>query len=192
LVAGLEGNYVDEFGNILDWHGHVLGRVGGDLPSMVGRPVSSTGEILNTEGQVAGHVVENYALEAKDEPKPIEGFTGPGLRVDHSGNILDSNGSIVGRMKNNNAPNSDAVPAVSTSSTPPPEAPALEDKKETCACGQTKQTGQTSQTNQTKPSSAPSPSEIYLDVKSTNDGIQLIIKIPTIFNRTPVVQIMNT
>src|SRR5262245_30280125 len=36
LARGLEGMYVDEFGNILDWNGHVLGRVEGDLPSMIG------------------------------------------------------------------------------------------------------------------------------------------------------------
>jgi hypothetical protein len=29
----------------------------------------------------------------------------------------------------------------------------------------------------------PSTSEIYLDVKSTMDGIQIIMKIPTVFNR---------
>jgi hypothetical protein len=180
LVAGLEGSFVDEFGNVLDWHGHVLGRVAGDLPSMVGRPVASTGEVLNEDGQVVGYVVENETLEKLEEPKPLEGVAGPGLRVDHSGNILDGNGSVVGHMKNNNDPSAESAPKPSSSSTRP-RPPPPEDKKETCACGQA------------KPSAAPSPSEIYLDVKSTNDGIQLIIKIPTIFNRNPpVVQIVNT
>lgn len=39
-----------------------------------------------------------------------------------------------------------------------------------------------------KPASAPRPDELYLDVKSTFDGIQLIIKIPTVFNRPPDVR----
>ena len=33
LARGLEGKFVDEFGNILDWDGTVLGRVDGDLPN---------------------------------------------------------------------------------------------------------------------------------------------------------------
>ncbi|UKZ66104.1 uncharacterized protein TrAtP1_007286 [Trichoderma atroviride] len=43
LAQGLVGKFVDEFGNILDWDGTVLGSVEGDLPSMVGRPVSESG-----------------------------------------------------------------------------------------------------------------------------------------------------
>merc|ERR1712000_609427 len=86
LAKGLEGKYVDEFGNILDWDGTVLGRVEGDLPSMVGRPVSASGEILDTDGEVAGRVCENY-IKPKLEP------LSSGLRVDSEGNIYDEEGN---------------------------------------------------------------------------------------------------
>ncbi|KAI9167877.1 hypothetical protein HJFPF1_04018 [Paramyrothecium foliicola] len=136
LAQGLEGKYVDEFGNILDWDGTVLGRVEGDLPSMVGRPVSESGEILDEEGEVAGHVSENYA---RPPLKPLEN----GLKVDDAGNIYGEDGKVVGKL-NKDSPDS---------------------------------------RNDPKPTPAPSPSDIFLDVKSTHDGIQLIIRIPTVFNR---------
>lgn len=146
LAVGLEGRYVDEFGNILDWDGTVLGRVEGDLPSMVGRPVSKSGEILDIEGEVVGYVAENYT-------KPTLSALGGGLKVDSSGNIYDGNGNIVGKL--NDTPDGERLkPGGGDLSGGPPKSAAT-----------------------------PSPSEIYLDVKSTHDGIQLIIKIPTVFNR---------
>lgn len=36
-----------------------------------------------------------------------------------------------------------------------------------------------------RPPAAPSPSEVCLDVKSTHDGIQLIIRIPTVLHACP-------
>ncbi|KAJ3453175.1 hypothetical protein MRS44_018830 [Fusarium solani] len=145
---GLEGKYVDEFGNILDWDGTVLGRVEGDLPSMVGRPVSASGEILDADGEVAGRVCENY-IKPKLEP------LSSGLRVNSEGNIYDEQGSVVGKLN---------------------EAKDKEDTKDSQA-----QSGAGS--NNPKPAAAPRPDELYLDVKSTFDGIQLINKIPTVFNR---------
>ncbi|KAH6999562.1 hypothetical protein EDB80DRAFT_883906 [Ilyonectria destructans] len=149
LAKGLDGKYVDEFGNILDWDGTVLGRVAGDLPSMVGRPVSTSGEILDTDGEVVGHVCENYS---KPDLKPLGG----GLQVDDAGNIYDDQGNVVGKL---NAPGGDA-----------------DKNKET--------NNETSKSGQSAPA-APTlrPDEMCLDVKSTYDGIQLIIKIPTIFNQ---------
>ncbi|KAL0934012.1 LEA domain-containing protein [Colletotrichum truncatum] len=175
LAQGLEGKYVDEFGNILDWNGQVLGRVEGDLPSMIGRPVSVTGEIFSEDGEVVGYVAENDTIPpAPPSPKPIEGM-GDGLKVDHMGNILDRNNNVIGHFdgahlanslqktgqsgNNNSGQSSGARPTNSN-----PQA------NQNCSCGRP------------KPSSAPSPSEVFLDVKSTNDGIQLIIKIPTVFN----------
>ncbi|KAL6868798.1 hypothetical protein ACO1O0_000116 [Amphichorda felina] len=38
----------------------ILGRVEGDLPSMVGRPISKIGEVFDADGEVAGYVSENY------------------------------------------------------------------------------------------------------------------------------------
>lgn len=123
----------------------MLGRVAGDLPSMVGRPVSTSGEILDPDGQVVGHVCENYSKPAL---KPLGG----GLQVDDVGNIYDGEGNVVGKL---NAPG-----------------------------GKGKETNETSKNGQSAPA-APTlrPDEMCLDVKSTYDGIQLIIKIPTVFNQ---------
>ncbi|CAM1510611.1 Fc.00g009460.m01.CDS01 [Cosmosporella sp. VM-42] len=149
LARGLEGKFVDEFGNILDWDGTVLGRVDGDLPSMVGRPVSDSGEILDTDGEVVGHVSENYS---RPSLKPLSGT----LKVDDEGNIYDDQGNIVGKIHG---------------------PPGNHD-------GSKNPSGQSGgQQNAPKPPAAPRPDELYLDVKSTFDGIQLIIKIPTVFNR---------
>jgi hypothetical protein len=138
VVNGLDGKFVDEFGNILDWDGTVLGQVQGDLPSMVGRPVSADGRIQDADGQVVGYVSENYTAP---DLKPV----GMDLRADEVGNIYNNQGVIVGKL------NEHAAGSASSDS----KAPAVV---------------------------TPSPSEIYLDVKSTHDGIQIILKIPTVFN----------
>ncbi|KAG9253690.1 uncharacterized protein F5Z01DRAFT_656447 [Emericellopsis atlantica] len=156
LAEGLEGKYVDEFGNVLDWDGTVKGRVEGDLPSMVGRPVSANGDVL-AEGQVVGHVSENH-----DQP-PLKELDG-GLRVDDMGNIYSADGGIIGKL---NEPPKKADEPQEQEQEKQPEA----DKKKPCGC------------SAPQPASAPRPSEIYLDVKSTFDGIQIILKIPTIFNQ---------
>lgn len=157
LAEGLEGKYVDEFGNVLDWDGTVKGRVEGDLPSMVGRPVSANGDVIDAVGEVVGHVSENH-----DQP-PLKELDG-GLRVDDMGNIFSANGSIIGKL---NEPPKKADEEQPQEQEKQPEA----DKKKPCGC------------SAPQPASAPRPSEIYLDVKSTFDGIQIILKIPTIFNQ---------
>jgi hypothetical protein len=157
LAEGLEGKYVDEFGNVLDWDGTVKGRVEGDLPSMVGRPVAANGDVLDADGEVVGHVSENH-----DQP-PLKELDG-GLRVDDMGNIYSSEGSIIGKLNE---------PPTKTEEEQPPTAEAKEKHKEQKPCG----------CSAPQPASAPRPSEIYLDVKSTFDGIQIILKIPTIFNQ---------
>ncbi|KAM0323855.1 hypothetical protein ACHAQA_008433 [Verticillium albo-atrum] len=165
LAENLEDKYVDEFGNILEWDGRVLGRVEGDLPSMVGRPVAATGEIISSDGQVVGYVVENDTIAPRPpSPKPIHGM-GEGMKVDHMGNILNKNNKIVGHFN-----------AEELVDAPEPIRRAKSGGggggHNGCNCGR----------DRPKPTAAPSPSEIYLDVKSTNDGVQLIIKIPTVFN----------
>ncbi|EFY93758.1 LEA domain protein [Metarhizium acridum CQMa 102] len=175
LVRGLEGKCVDEFGNILDWDGTVLGRVEGDLPSMVGRCVSGDGIVRDSSGDVAGHVSENHM----DSSTPAEDHINKRLKIDHTGNIYDHHGAVVGRMKDH----------------------SKENKTEGCAGCRERERGpgpsnvaggqQQSQERSTegatddvpRRTATPSPSDIYLDVKSTHDGIQLIIKIPTVFNR---------
>ncbi|EXF79390.1 hypothetical protein CFIO01_11574 [Colletotrichum fioriniae PJ7] len=177
LAQGLDGKYVDEFGNILDWNGQVLGRVEGDLPSMIGRPVSVTGEIFSEDGEVVGYVAENDTIPpTPPSPRPIEGM-GDGLKVDHMGNILDKNNNVVGHF--DGAPLAKSVQQTGqTSSSGQSNGPRpgyMPDTHTSCP--------QCTAHRQSKPSAdTPSPSEIFMDVKSTNDGIQLIIKIPTVFH----------
>ncbi|KAM0270838.1 hypothetical protein ACHAQH_009318 [Verticillium albo-atrum] len=164
LAENLEDKYVDEFGNILEWDGRVLGRVEGDLPSMIGRPVSATGEIISQDGLVVGYVAENDTIAPRPpSPKPIQGM-GEGMKVDHMGNILNKHNKIVGHFN-----------AEELVDAPEPIRRARSGGGGGgggCKCGH----------DRPRPTAAPSPSEIYLDVKSTNDGVQLIIKIPTVFN----------
>ncbi|KAJ6446048.1 hexokinase [Purpureocillium lavendulum] len=185
LARGLEGKFVDEFGNILGWDGTVLGRAEGDLPCIIGRPVDADGRIRDADGHAAGYVSENY------ERAPLQEL-GCGLTLDADGNIHDQSGAVVGKIN------------------PGPSAGASQQRSH--QDGQSQQQKQSSPqptpqpTPQPQPQpqhhetqfnipyrnasdrpspapAAPSPSEIYLDVKSTHDGIQLIIKIPTVFNR---------
>jgi len=168
LAKMLEGNLVDGFGNILDRSGQVLGRAEGDLPSMIGRPVSSTGEILSRDGEVAGYVAENNAIpRPPPPPAPLEGFMGGGYKIDHMGNVTDRSGNVIGHFNaaplpqsiesRENQSSAGSYPAQNTNTNP---------EARTCTCGH---------------SQSSNVSDVYLDVKSTNDGIQLIIKIPTVF-----------
>ncbi|PON27008.1 hypothetical protein TGAM01_v203957 [Trichoderma gamsii] len=155
LAQGLVGRFVDEFGNILDWDGTVLGSVEGDLPSMVGRPVSESGEILDNAGEVVGYVSENHT---RPKLKDLEG----GLRIDGDGNIYNKQGKVVGKMNpsTEEGEGSGQQPAHNES----------EGTKSQDNAGKAKE-------------DTPGPSDVYLDVKSTHDGIQLIIRIPTVFRK---------
>jgi hypothetical protein len=167
LASGLEGKFVDEFGNVLDWNGHVLGRVEGDLPSMIGRSVSTSGEVIGEGGEVVGYVSENFTLAHEPpSPQPLQDMTGGGMKVDHMGNILDSHGNYVGHF------NSEALA----------EAEIAHQKSNSTRHDQQIGGGCHTCRHNNKPSPTPNPSDVYLDIKSTSDGIQLIIKIPTIFN----------
>jgi hypothetical protein len=178
LARGLEGKHVDEFGNILGWDGTVLGRVEGDLPSMVGRCVSDDGRVRDAAGDLAGHVSDNYL----DSSTPPENTSNKRLKIDPGGTIYDHNGAVVGKMKhhtpesNNDAREEGCAKCRererSTNRNNGPDASRSEERTTGAATA-----------NVPHRTAAPSPSDIYLDVKSTHDGIQLIIKIPTVFNR---------
>ncbi|OLN97947.1 hypothetical protein CCHL11_02560 [Colletotrichum chlorophyti] len=181
LAQGLEGKYVDEFGNILEWDGQVLGRVEGDLPSMIGRPVSATGEIFSEDGEVVGYVAENDTVPpAPPSPKPIEGM-GDGLKVDHLGNILDRNNNVLGHF--NGAPLAQSLQRTGQTGKPGHSSGPHPANNTGSNNAHSNNSSFCPKCNpQSKPSATPSPSEIFMDVKSTNDGIQLIIKIPTVIN----------
>ncbi|KAF7561077.1 hypothetical protein G7046_g3076 [Stylonectria norvegica] len=169
LADGLDGKLVDEFGNVLDWDGTVLGRVEGDLPSMVGRPVTASGEVFDNDLEVAGHVSENYS---RPSLKPLGG----GLKVDDEGNIYDEQGGIVGKLNNVPTKNSDNNNSSQTKNQNNENNGGNNQNTARARGGYTQRNGP-------RAASPPRPDEVYLDVKSTWDGIQLIIKIPTVFTR---------
>ncbi|KAI1407740.1 hypothetical protein F5Y13DRAFT_123704 [Hypoxylon sp. FL1857] len=173
LAHGLGGNVIDDVGNIVDASGKVLGHATGDLPAMVGREVADNGEVYGEGGEVIGYVSENFieSPPPADIPDNVLG----GLKVDHEGNILDSNGNIIGHFNDKAAKNGALAPFMKRSkrsespkrsaSQPADDKPREEKKPKVNA-----HTGG-------------SPSDIFLDVKSTTDGIQLTIRIPTTFGR---------
>ncbi|CAG9956753.1 unnamed protein product, partial [Clonostachys rosea f. rosea IK726] len=150
LAQGLEGKFVDEFGNVLDWDGTVLGRVEGDLPSMVGRPVSCSGEILDTDGEIAGYVSDNYIEPGRQE---LDG----GLQADDEGNIYNKEGAVIGKL--NKPPKKEAKESWLARSSA--RGDGSDAHARACSC---------TSPAAPKPSSAPNLSGIYLDVKSTFDA----------------------
>lgn len=170
LAKGLAGCVIDDIGNIVgDTEDEVLGHATGDLPAMVGKKVSDNGEVYDDDGEVIGYVSENFM----NPPSPTEipsDFLGR-LRVDHTGNILDSDGNIIGKFhqapaKKGTKPKSSAKPA----------SPKTEDEEGSKEGQRPKGNAQTG---------GGSPSDLFLDVKSTTDGIQLTIRIPTTFSHPP-------
>ncbi|KAI0430500.1 hypothetical protein F5Y09DRAFT_307395 [Xylaria sp. FL1042] len=160
LAQGLAGHAIDDVGNIVDELGEVLGYATGDLPAMVGKKVSDNGEIYGDGGEIVGYVSDNFV----DPPSPTEipGDVLGGLRVDHKGNILDSEGKIIGKF--HQPPDKKNSPKSSS------KAGREEKSKDEQKPKVNAQTGG-------------SPSDLFLDVKSTTDGIQLTIRIPTTFSR---------
>lgn len=174
LTARLVGKPIDEYGDVCEGD-DVLGRVAGDLPDMVGRTISNeNGDVLGDDGELLGYVehvttdAERRSMqearrrrEAAAAAQPLDEFTGGGssvFRVDAEGNILDGQGNVVGKMHDKkddkNEKGQKAVPG-------PPPVNAESHRKE-----------------------GESPSDIFLDVKSTTEGIQLTIRIPTVFPNT--------
>lgn len=176
LAEGLEGFEVDDVGNVVDEKGKVLGYVIGDLPSMVGKKVAEGGKVYDENGEILGHVTENFLNDEDGSEDESDDLTDAlnGLRVDHDGNILNTKGNIVGRLN---------------------EPPAASGRKRQDQDQQQQQSSaQSSGTDQNKKSDGKNPNkgrtpaipaDICLDVKSTYDGIQIIIKIPTMFDKAP-------
>ncbi|KAI1073732.1 hypothetical protein F5B20DRAFT_574611 [Whalleya microplaca] len=166
LAQGLGGHTVDDVGNIVDVSGKVLGHATGDLPAMVGKKVAENGEIYGDDQEVIGYVSENFT--GPPPPTQIPDNVLGGLKVDHEGNILDSSGSIIGRFNQKPGENNGLPPFMQSAQNSEPK--AEEQSREEKPLKVNAQNGG-------------SPSDIFLDVKSTNDGIQLTIRIPTTFSR---------
>ncbi|KAL1893540.1 hypothetical protein Sste5346_006370 [Sporothrix stenoceras] len=172
LTARLVGKSIDEYGDVCEGD-DVLGRVAGDLPDMVGRTISNeNGDVLGDDGELLGYVehvttdAERRSMqearrrrEAAAAALPLDEFTGGGssaFRVDADGNILDGQGNIVGKMN----------------------------KKDEAKEGEKKVPGPPPVNAESYRKEGESPSDIFLDVKSTTEGIQLTIRIPTVFPNT--------
>ena len=258
----LVGRTVDEAGDIMDEAtGQVLARAGGDLPSIVGRKVSSSkGDILGEDGELLGWVAD-LEIERKGSASSAAGVgagisppTSPSaamagmrslaemmgranasLMVDHTGNILDAQGNVVGKFHDNNNPahrkereererakaaalqaaadravrravaeqererkaaaDVDAEAEASSGGDGPGKQAESEGRdgeegehEPECNCSRKKQGRRTEEERREnaaawrKEKPGESPSDIFLDVKSTTEGIQLTIRIPTVFN----------
>jgi hypothetical protein len=226
--ALLTGKLVDEDGDIVDEKtGQVLAHTAGDLPSMVGRRVSNAqGDILGDDGELLGYVADIEWPKGRPPPTAaprslfdLMGRATSSLMVDHTGNILDASGNVVGTFHDNNNPlqrkeKEEKEARERTTQEKPkerseqqqqsgeedqqPPTPTLppqqqEEQKQQSQSQSTPGEGQPRprRTEEERKQNAEawrkenpneSPSDIFLDVKSTREGIQLTIRIPTVFN----------
>ncbi|KAL8367015.1 hypothetical protein RB595_007908 [Gaeumannomyces hyphopodioides] len=242
VTARLVGKTIDEYGNLVDTDGSVLGRVAGDLPSMVGRTVSSKrGDVLGDDGELLGYVAEiadkskgkgkEVEMEEDDKvytdagsdvenpeededekagtssqqtssPTSIDQYIGgpsASLQVDHRGNILDSLGNIIGHFRDTSKDSKpeEGAPGAATagnqegSKRPMPDRGGAQGSAAAPGPGSGPRQGGSAggaAGSGERPKNAAdfkkeneSPSDIFLDIKSTTEGIQLTIRIPTVF-----------
>ena len=93
--AGLEGLKVIKDGFVADIDGNTVGRITeGDPKKLVGNAVDEDGDIIDKYGNVKGHA-EPYEEE---EEAPVDLTPLAGCTVNKQGNVVDSNGAIVGRI----------------------------------------------------------------------------------------------
>lgn len=149
-----------------------------------------------------GHLPRMPAWPPMMSLAEIMGRSNSSLMVDHLGNILDLSGNVVGKFHDNNNPmhrkereeqqrqkEASAKSASKTPETPPkscstpPPRTAAEDEPEEPHHERQQQNAQNAQSWRKENDS---PSDIFLDVKSTTEGIQLTIRIPTVFNGSQV------
>ncbi|KAK1759255.1 hypothetical protein QBC47DRAFT_100909 [Echria macrotheca] len=194
-----------------DKTGQVLARAGGDLPSIVGRRVSNRqGDILGDDGELLGYVadieIERKGSASGSAPQSPRGprslfeimsRSKAALMVDENGNILDGSGNIVGKFHDNNNPMhrearerqraSQPPEAESAPPSPPPKETEESPEKQPEAEQEQRRPRRTEEERRAnaeawrKEKPGESPSDIFLDVKSTTEGIQLTIRIPTVF-----------
>lgn len=188
LLRGFVGKMINEFGDVVDNDNTtVLGQVAGDLPEMVGRRVTTEkGDVLGDNGDLLGYINhigaetddaserdESGECQSKPAQETLESFThghSKSFAVDTEGNILDGSGKVVGKM-NDSKTQWKAKNSVDQS--PEPQRTAKPNADDNGA--PPKQNAETFRKENE------SPSDIFLDVKSTREGIQLIIRIPTVF-----------
>jgi len=133
----------------------------------------------------------------------VMGRSNSSLMVDHEGNILDAGGNVVGKFHDNNNPlhrkereekeareraegkkeekNETPKDPRGPQSIPPIPNPRFADGEETRPHRRTEEERRENAEAWRKEKPGESPSDIFLDVKSTTEGIQLTIRIPTVF-----------
>ncbi|KAI0113475.1 hypothetical protein F4814DRAFT_440770 [Daldinia grandis] len=125
-IAILEGMTINKAGNVVDDNGNPIGKVkSGDISKLVGKTPDKTGKVWDNQGNVIGEVevlpekVENQAAPFEDFPDATVDKFGKvifdgrqvgvvvgddfqkliGKKVDADGDILDSNGNVVGQAQ---------------------------------------------------------------------------------------------
>jgi hypothetical protein len=173
---------------------------------------NAQGDILGDNGELLGYVADIEWGLARPPPTAsprslfdVMGRARSSLMVDHLGNILDPSGNVVGKFLDKNNPlhrkekeereareRREALPKDDQEKQPPhPTAapPQQQQEQSESAPPQGQQRPRRTEEERRRNAEAwrkenpnESPSDIYLDVKSTREGIQLTIRIPTTFN----------
>ncbi|EGS21282.1 uncharacterized protein CTHT_0031350 [Thermochaetoides thermophila DSM 1495] len=202
-----DGDIVDEkTGQVLARAGgdlpSIVGRV---VSNSQGDILGDDGKLLGYVADVElGRTRPPISPEQPRSLFELMGKAASSLMVDHQGNILDASGFIVGKFychedaihdadnAEGNMPPNDKTerrqqqPSCQSQhlTTPPEQQPEQQKAQPT---GDSSNAGQNQGSERTnarawkKESPEESPSDIFLDVKSTREGVQLTIRIPTVF-----------
>ncbi|KAL9088751.1 MAG: hypothetical protein Q9165_006060 [Trypethelium subeluteriae] len=93
--AGLEGLHVNKEGMVEDENGNIVGEVvEGNVKRLIGLAVDEDGDIVDKYGNTKGHAEPWEPPEQEEEDlSALAGCT-----VNKAGNVVDSNGTIIGRV----------------------------------------------------------------------------------------------
>jgi len=187
--------------------GDLPSMVGRTVSNRQGDILGDDGELL---GYVADVETETQGSASASPPpggKPrnlfeVMGRSNASLMVDEEGNILDTGGNVVGKFHDNNNPlhrkereerearekaggkeedKKETHESRRPKPIPPIPNPRFADGEETRPHRRTEEERRENAEAWRKEKPGESPSDIFLDVKSTTEGIQLTIRIPTVF-----------
>lgn len=100
-VEALEGQELNEDGEIVDDEGNVLARVedGVNPEDVAGLKVNESGEVVDSEGNVIGKVeLAEGAAEKLKEALPVDIRALEGYKVNKKGKVLDEDGEEIGHV----------------------------------------------------------------------------------------------
>ncbi|KAL2018515.1 hypothetical protein VTK56DRAFT_800 [Thermocarpiscus australiensis] len=185
--------------------------VGRRVSNIQGDILGDNGELLGyvADVEVGRSSAASLLSPSAGQPRPrslfdLMGRATSSLMVDHLGNILDRDGNVVGRFHDNNNPlhrkkeEREARERMRQEEEKPEEEQQQQQEQQQPP-PPTPQQPQSTDDSQPRPRRTEeerrqnaeawrkenpneSPSDIFLDVKSTREGIQLTIRIPTVFN----------